>query len=540
MKTTDKRPNIIIFNPDEMRADTMGHLGNPAAVTPNLDRFVKEDAVSFSHAYCQNPVCVPSRCSFFTGLYPHVHGHRTMSYLLHPGETTLLKELRDSGYYVWMNDRNDLTAGQIPGWTESHADEIFYSGQCTPAPGPMDPGIRGEAGDRNYYSHFEGELALDSNGLNYSSDDEAVDAAIRRIKNPIDERPLCMFLGLMFPHTPYRVEEPYFSAIDRHKLQKRIRPEECTGKAKILSSIRHYQGMDEYKEGDWDELRAVYLGMCSKIDTQFGKLIRALKDQGIYDDTAIFFLSDHGDFTGDYGLTEKAQNSFEECLTRVPLLIKPPKGTICTPGVTSALTELVDFYATAMDFAGVEPSHTHFGRSLRPQIANLEKPGRKYVFCEGGRMPGEKHCDEYHASGPNGPVPSLVYWPKMMAQTDDEAHDKGIMIRDERYKYISRSIGSDELYDLEIDPGETRNLISNDTYSSIVTELRLAMLKWLQATDDIVPFNYDQRFTKEMLWAKVRPMVHKEDENKVREMIDKNVGFGKLLQYCRQLSLNRI
>ena len=66
------RPNIIIFNPDEMRWDTMSHMGNPAAVTPFLDEFARREAVSFRNAFCQNPVCVPSRCSFFTGLYPHV------------------------------------------------------------------------------------------------------------------------------------------------------------------------------------------------------------------------------------------------------------------------------------------------------------------------------------------------------------------------------------------------------------------------------------------------------------------------------------
>ncbi len=64
------RPHIIIFNPDELRADALHHLGNPAAITPNLDRLAAEEGVSFSRAYCQNPVCVPSRCSFFTGLYP--------------------------------------------------------------------------------------------------------------------------------------------------------------------------------------------------------------------------------------------------------------------------------------------------------------------------------------------------------------------------------------------------------------------------------------------------------------------------------------
>ena len=86
-----KRPHIIIINPDEMRWDTMGHMGNRAAHTPFLDSLAVHEAVSFDHAYCQNPVCVPSRCSFFTGLYPHTRGHRTMKYLLHEEETSLFQ-----------------------------------------------------------------------------------------------------------------------------------------------------------------------------------------------------------------------------------------------------------------------------------------------------------------------------------------------------------------------------------------------------------------------------------------------------------------
>lgn len=132
---SQKRPHIIIFNPDEMRADALHHLGkNQAAVTPNLDKFVQSDAVSFENAFCQNPVCVPSRCSFFTGLYPHTTGHRTMTYLLRPGETSMFKELKDAGYYVWMNNRNDLYAGQYSGWMESNADEIFYPEEGSRAP----------------------------------------------------------------------------------------------------------------------------------------------------------------------------------------------------------------------------------------------------------------------------------------------------------------------------------------------------------------------------------------------------------------------
>ena len=240
-----KRPNIIIFNPDEMRYDAMSHMGNPAAETPFLDEFAGKDAVSFRNAYCQNSVCVPSRCSFFTGLYPHVHGHRTMSSLLHPGESNLFSELRENGYYVWMNDRNDLFAGQIEGWAESNADEIYYCGQVKPAPRAVN-----RQGERNadVYSHFNGKLGTDESGRNYTSDDEAVDAAIKKIRGWEKEQPLCMFLGLNYPHVPYQIEEPYFSAIDRSKLPERIRYEDCIGKSKMLELIHEYEQMEEYSE----------------------------------------------------------------------------------------------------------------------------------------------------------------------------------------------------------------------------------------------------------------------------------------------------
>ena len=108
----NKRPNILIFNPDQFRADAVGHLKNEASYTPVLDRLVREDAVSFENAFCQNPVCTPSRCSFMSGWYPHVRGHRTMHHMMHEGEPVLLKTLKDDGYFVWWGGKNDLIPGQ--------------------------------------------------------------------------------------------------------------------------------------------------------------------------------------------------------------------------------------------------------------------------------------------------------------------------------------------------------------------------------------------------------------------------------------------
>jgi len=534
-----KRPHIIIFNPDEMRSDCLAHLGkNPAAQTPFLDEFAMTEAVSFGNAFCQNTVCVPSRCSFFTGLYPHVNGHRTMQHLLRSHESSLFSELKEAGYYVWMNSRNDLVAGQIPGLMEKHATEIYYGEDLPKAPGPENRNFRGQPGDKNYYSHYAGRLLLDENNKHYSADDGVVDAAIDRILHPVDERPLCIFLGLMYPHTPYGVEEPYFSAIDRSKLPRRAKQKKA--KPRMEAELKRLMGMDSYTEQDWDELRACYLGMCLKVDYQFRRLCDALKEAGIYDDCAIFFLSDHGDYAGDYDLPEKAQNTFEDCLTKVPFLIKPPAWEKVAPGISDSLVELVDFYATVMDYAGVKPNHDHFGMSLRPIIEGRSKTLREYVFCEGGRMPWEIQADEYHAvSGTSGQIPTeSMYWPRQTAQLDAEAHCKGTMIRNHNYKYIHRSNGKHEFYDLKSDPLEENNVYGEPQYESIISMMRLHLLDWYQQTCDIVPRDYDRRLTDRMMWASIKQDCPPEFEDKVWEMIRDGKGLAYIKAQLDKLKMS--
>lgn len=103
-----KRPHVVIFNPDSYRGDVLGHLDNPAAVTPALDALVADGAVSYANAFAQSPVCTPSRCSYMTGWYPHTHGHRSMKHMLNDHEPNLLTVLRGEGYHVWWGGKNDL------------------------------------------------------------------------------------------------------------------------------------------------------------------------------------------------------------------------------------------------------------------------------------------------------------------------------------------------------------------------------------------------------------------------------------------------
>ncbi len=148
------------------------------------------------------------------------------------------------------------------------------------------------------------------------------------------------------------------------------------------------------------------------------------------------------------------------------------------------------------------------------------------AFCEGGRLPHEEQCDEYHAAaGKGGVIPTAsLYWPRQMAQTDDRAHAKGTMVRDRRFKYIHRTSGEHELYDLERDPLEEENLYGREDLARETARLRMAMLDWYQATCDVVPRQYDRRISPELLWEKLRSQCPPGAEEEIRGMIFAGAG----------------
>lgn len=483
-------PNIVIFNPDQWRGDALGYVGNPAAVTPTLDRLVATEAVGFSRAFCQNPVCVPSRCSFMTGWYPHVRGHRTMQHPLQPGEPCLLAELRRAGYEVWWGGKNDLVSDP-----SLYRDCVDHRNRVTPAHEDLhrDLGWRRTIGGGKDRSFFAGRLEKFWGEERYRDADwcQVLDACDYLRSRPRDGKPFCLYLPLLYPHPPYGVEEPYFRAIDRSKLPPRISGEGLVGKPRMTGKLRDALELAGREEAWWDELRATYYGMCARVDAQAGLILDALREAGVYDDTAFFFFSDHGDYTGDYDLVEKAQNLFEDCLVRVPFLIKPPVSEACRPGVRDALVELVDFPATVYDLAGIDPDYSHFGKSLRSLLAS-DGPHREAVFCEGGRLATEFHCGETGSEHPDD-----LYAPRVWLQRGDPvAHGKAVMCRDARGKLVTRLAESDEYYDLEKDPGETRNVIADPAYAGAIARLRDLTMRFLLETADVVPHAHFPRDCK--------------------------------------------
>ncbi|MBB6735412.1 sulfatase-like hydrolase/transferase [Cohnella zeiphila] len=488
------KPHIVIFNPDQWRADVMGHLGNEAAVTPNLDRLAGTEAVSFRNAFCQNPVCTPSRCSFMSGWYPHVRGHRTMFHMMQEDEPVLLRTLKDNGYEVWWGGKNDLVPAQ--NGFDAYCD-IKYKPEKLPRPETnlhAADGWRGDPEGDNYYSFYAGRLekAPDEEAY-YDGDWAMVLGAIDFIRNAPHDKPMCIYLPLLYPHPPYGVEEPWFGRIDRDRLPERTPAPDWEKKPSLLKGIYDRQKLQGWTEDRWRELRATYYGMCARVDHQFGLLLDALKEAGLYDDTAVFFFSDHGDFTGDYGLVEKTQNTFEDCLTNVPFLIKPPKGVDVQPRVSDALVELIDFPATVEALVGLTPGHTHFGRSLLPVLAGERDEHRDAVFSEGGRLHGETQAMELESTSMG--TSAGLYWPRVgLQQQEGPEHTKAVMCRTRDYKYVRRFYESDELYDLRRDPRETDNRIDDPELAGVLASLKERLLTFYMETADVVPMKTDRRF----------------------------------------------
>ena len=186
-------------------------------------------------------------------------------------------------------------------------------------------------------------------------------------------------------------------------------------------------------------------------------------------------------------MTEKWWTGFQDCLTRVPLIVRLPGET--GGRRVDALTETIDVFPTIMELAGIEPQHTHFGRSLLPLVRGETTEHRSAVFAEGGQAPGEEHALE--SVWPK----DTIYHEKTNLQHEDPTSlAKSSMIRTSRWKYVARLEGKEEeLYDLEADPGELVNLIDDAKYADVIAELRDQQLQWFLATGDAVPFDRDAR-----------------------------------------------
>lgn len=474
--------NFIIFQPDELRAESVGCYGHPLAPTPNIDKLAAQ-GTRFDQCHVQHSVCTPSRCSMMTGWYPHVRGHRTLWHLLRPDEPNMLKYLKQAGYTVLMYGKNDLLA------QESFADSVTEAkshGGGKFGKNPFAPD------DPRFYSFlfepYDGPLEEHGDYAN-------VHAAIDFLRTKPQE-PFCIFLPLTYPHCPYSAPQPWHDLIDPDDLPP-LRPADLPNRPEFHALIRQYRHIDQLSVAEQDKLlrkiQAVYLGMTGFIDHLLGELLEALDESGLADSTTVTFTSDHGDYAGDYGLVEKWPSACEDIITRVPLIVRTPGGK--AGHVVNEPMELFDLMATTLEQAGVEVEHSHFARSYGEQLqGNTGDPDRAAI-TEGGYARHEPHCfegrpdrDLFARNAQN------IYYPKGQQQQDyPDSVGRVVAMRTGTHRFVYRPTGQCELYHLATDPQELYNLYGHPDHAEVQHTLEQRLLAWLVQTSDVTPFATDPR-----------------------------------------------
>lgn len=470
--------NFVFFFPDEMRAESVSCYGHPLVKMPNYDRVARE-GVLFEQCHIQHPVCSPSRCSLMTGLYPHVNGHRTLWHLLRPHEPSLFKYLKDAGYQVIWYGKNDLySQDYLP-----HVADIYekkHGGHGGPEIFKDD-----EAG---YYSFLKG---ASEGSIEETSDMQNIQAALDFLYSYKEEgKPFMLYLPLAMPHPVYSAPEAYHSMYDVDDIPQ-MRPS-VEGKPDFHNLIKDYRGLKDIAEEELRKIQAVYLGMNSCIDTMLGKVLDALDETGLVENTTVIICSDHGDWAGDYGLVEKWPSALDDTMTRVPLLIRKPGNK--AGHVVKEQVEMFDIMPTILDLAEVECQHTHFAKSLLPQLQGNSGDPDRYIFAEGGYDVHEPNCFEGYEKRLCRELIHDNYLPKRLQQQEHpESVCRAVMIRSLEYKLIRRTNGVNELYDLQKDPRELNNVYNDSGNTKIRQQLEAKLLEWYMRTSDVVPMDEDKR-----------------------------------------------
>ncbi|MGH6970465.1 MAG: sulfatase-like hydrolase/transferase, partial [Caulobacteraceae bacterium] len=473
MTQTPSRPNLVLFMPDEMRADALASYGNPVSRTPNFDRLAAE-GVRFSNCHVQFPVCGASRCSLLTGWPAHVRGHRSLYYFLRPDEPNLFRDLRTAGYDVYWFGKNDALAaasfaGSVTEWRDrsppmsAETLALYLGGGLTPGATTM---LFPASGDRRGGGDFAN-----------------VQAAIRFLERREAERPFCLFLALSQPHPPYRAPDGFHDLYGPDDLPPLV-PPGLPMKPAFHAALRGALGVEGISERVLRQVRAVYLGQVAYSDWLLGELMEALERTGRGADTALFVASDHGDYAGDYGLIEKWPAGLEDCLTHTPLIVRAPGRA--AGHVVDEMVELFDLMPTMLELAGGRATHAHFARSLVPQLHGRAGEAGRAAFTEGGYNPYEPQAFE--------PLIGGIYGPKTRLQNELPATvARCASVRTKTHRLIHRPGGQSELYDCAADPGLTRNLIDDPSAAGARGALTERLLTWAVNTAAAPPPDKDAR-----------------------------------------------
>lgn len=440
---------------DQQRADTIASLGAEHMLTPNIDTLTHNGA-SFSNAFCPGATCAPSRAAMFTGMYAHNTGAYSFNNWGH--QRTWVHDLADSGYWCVNIGKMHFQPRDVAGG--------FH--ERTIVENPTSTSNWGGNGDDDWGKFLAFNDKERPNNRHRSdpawiqryqcipweweeslhSDVFTADSACSWIKHWKNEQPLFLQIGFPGPHEPWDAPKRFVDLYEGKTLPPPVdfdcdldtRPAQHKAIKRFHATCDHESRIDMPNASleDVKRIRQHYFAKISLVDEQIGKVLTALEERGILDNSIVLFTSDHGDMLGDHGMAYKWL--MYDSIVKVPLVIKDFRANQPSKNV-DALASLIDIGPTILDYADcVIPTRLE-GKSLRAATEGKPNLPRDSVYCEDNYM---------------------------------------IMRRTKTSKiihYIGQTEG--EYYDLEKDPNESHNLWHDSEYESSRNEDRFKLLDWL-------------------------------------------------------------
>lgn len=455
---TDARGyNVLFIISDDLGAQSLASYGNARCKTPHIDRLARR-GVRFTSAYCQYPVCGPSRAALMSGLYAQAigvtsngaSGRFTRNLGRRPSMSQLFKQ---NGYYVarvskiyHMRVPGDITAGvdgpdHAASWTERFnckAPEWMTEGEhehLTNEKLKRDP-------DKHYGLGFGGAFYVvrgASDGAE-QADHKAAAKAVELLEKHSGKpgKPFFLAVGLVRPHVPLVAPASFFEPYDAGSLElpERVDDDWADIPRAGISKNSRGSGLGGALDKQKKVLEAYYASV-TYMDAQVGKLLAALDRLELWDETIVVFTADHGYHLGEHDFWQKM--SLHEESTRIPLIIAAPGKK---PAVCASLAEQIDIYPTLAELCGSSvPEHVQ-GRSLAKLLDDPTLRVRDAVYC--------------------------------LRRRDH-------LLRTERWAFLSYADGSAELYDMKDDPRQFTNLVNDPAHAGTLADLRTRLAAKLQS-----------------------------------------------------------
>jgi len=492
-----KQPNILFIMADQLRADYLACNGHPTIRTPNIDALATR-GVNFTKAYCQAPVCGPSRMSFYTGRYAISHGASYNNVPLRIDEKTIGDYLRPQGYRTALvgktHMRRDDEGMQRLGVDPNSSRGALVS-ECGFEPYERDDGLHPDQTanpdlrynrylrDKGYDAanpwHAFANSAQGKDGEVLSGwymrhchlparvreEDSETAYTTQRAMSFIDEAgegPWCLHLSYIKPHWPYIAPAPYHAMYGQEDLLPAVRSEQERERPHpvLEAFMNHPESLEFSRVEVRERVIPAYMGLITQLDDHIGRLVTFLEDRGQLDNTLIVFTSDHGDYLGDHWLGEKEM--FHEPSARIPLIVvdPSPQADATRGSVSDRLVEAIDLVPTFVDYGGGDSrAHDHVleGYSLQPLLwGGALSTWRTHAFSEAD-----------YAWRPARLTLSLA---------PDQA--RAFMVTDGRWKYVHYEHHRPQLFDLETDPDELYDLAGEEHHDETLKSLQATLSNW--------------------------------------------------------------